>query len=230
MEKSKVEKPAATQKIAEDFNSGGYAAKIAVSLESVSKSYGSNVLLSDTNLTIHRNERIALIGANGCGKTTLLKLITGEEPCDSGTIKVSSNIKIAYMSQIITFDNENATVIETLRNATGLPEGKARSILSRFKFNAPDVVKKVSNLSGGEKSRLKLCLLMQEQANFLILDEPTNHLDIDSREWIEDAVSEFSGTMLFISHDRFFLNRFASKIWSMENGEITVIDGGGENA
>ncbi|MCL2565018.1 MAG: ATP-binding cassette domain-containing protein [Defluviitaleaceae bacterium] len=221
----KVDKPLMSRKMTEDFNSGGHAAKEVVSFDSVSKSYGSNMLLDDVSLSIGRNNRIALIGANGCGKTTLLKLIMGEELCESGALKVSSNIKIAYMSQIIVFDDENATVFETLQNQVSLPEEKLRSILARFRFRTPDVIKKVRNLSGGEKSRLKLCLLMQNQANFLILDEPTNHLDIESREWIEDAVADFNGTMLFISHDRFFLNRFASKIWSMKDGKITVYDG-----
>jgi len=222
----KVERPVTSKKMAEDFNSGGYAAKEIVALDSVYKSYGDNVLMRDVSLSIGRNDRLALIGANGCGKTTLLNLIMGAESCDSGTVKVSSNVKIAYMPQIISFDDENATVLDTLRNAVGLPEEKLRSILARFRFRAEDVLKSVSNLSGGEKSRLKLCLLMQNQANFLILDEPTNHLDIESREWIEDAVSDWDGTMLFISHDRYFLNKFASKIWSMKDGVITQFIGG----
>ena len=221
IERSKVEKPIVTRKMNEDFSSGGYAAKIVVSLESTCKRYGSNLLLDSVTLNILRNDRIALIGANGCGKSTLIRLITGEEPCDSGLVKVSSNIKIAYMPQIIRFDNENATVLETLRNEIGLPDDKLRSILVRFNFNSLDVIKKVCNLSGGEKSRLKLCLLMQTKANFLILDEPTNHLDIDSREWIEDAVSDWDCTMLFISHDRYFLDKFATKVWSMKDGLIS---------
>jgi len=225
----KVDKPTISRKMTEDFNSGGHAAKEVVSLDSVRKSYGSNALLNDVSLSIGRNDRIALIGANGSGKTTLLKMIMGEETCDSGTVKVSSNIKTAYMSQIIVFDDVSATVLDTLRNIAPLPEEKLRSILARFRFKALDVIKKVSNLSGGEKSRLKLCLLMQNQSNFLILDEPTNHLDIESREWMEDAISDFNGTMLFISHDRFFLNQFASKIWSMKDGEITAFDGGFED-
>jgi len=225
----KVDKPSTSKKITEEFNSGGYAAKEVVSFDSVCKSYGTNVLLNEVDLSIGKNDSIALIGANGCGKTTLLKLIMGEESSDSGIVKVSSNIKIAYMSQIITFDDENATVLDTLRNAVPLTEDKLRAILAGFRFKAQDVMKQVSNLSGGEKSRLKLCLLMQNKANFLILDEPTNHLDIDSREWIEDAVSEFEGTMLFISHDRYFLNKFATKIWSMKDGEITEYIGSFED-
>ena len=221
-----VEKPAASKKIAEDFNGGGYAAKEVLSLDSVHKCYGSNVLLRDVSLSVRRNDRIALIGANGCGKTTLLRLILGEEPCDRGVVKVSSNISIAYMPQIIHFDDDNATVLDTLRTVTPLPEDKVRSILSRFRFQSPDVAKRVGDLSGGEKSRLKLCMLMQNQANCLILDEPSNHLDIESREWIEDAVSDWSGTMLFISHDRYFLEKFASKIWHMKDGGITEFVGG----
>lgn len=222
----KVEKPVSSRKMTEDFNGGGYAAKQVVTLDSVCKSYGANVLLDDVSLCVNRNDRIALIGPNGCGKSTLLRLITGEEPCDSGLVKVSGNIQIAYMPQIIRFDDENATVLEILRGAAGVPEEKLRGILARFRFGAPDAAKKAANLSGGEKSRLKLCLLMQNKANFLILDEPTNHLDIESREWIEDAVGDWGGTMLFISHDRYFLNKFASKIWCMKDGGIIEFNGG----
>ena len=226
IEKSKVDKPFASRKLTEDFNSGGHAAKIVVSLEGACKAYGSNILLDNVEQNLLRNDRLALIGANGCGKSTLIRLIMGEEPCDSGEVKVSSNINIAYISQIIHFDDEQATVLDTLRNTVELTQDKARSILFSFLFNAQDIQKKVGNLSGGERSRLKLCLLMQTRANFLILDEPTNHLDIPSREWLEDAVADFDGTMLFISHDRFFLNRFASKVWSMKDGNISAFDGG----
>ena len=223
----KIEKPVARiKKSTEDFNSGGYAAKQLVTLDSVCKSYGNNKLMDDVNLTINRNDSIALIGANGCGKTTLLRLIMGEEQSDSGLIKVSSNVKIVYMPQIIHFDDENSTILETLRSAAGLPEDKNRAILAGFRFKAADVSKKVGNLSGGERSRLKLCLLMQNKANFLILDEPTNHLDIESREWIEEAVADFDGTKLFISHDRYFLNKFSTKIWSMKDGDIVDFHGG----
>jgi len=221
----KVEKPTTSRKMTENFNSGGHAAKEVLLLESVYKSYGSNVLMEDLSLSITRNERIALIGPNGCGKTTLLKLIMGQEPSDSGVVKLSSNIKIAYMSQIILFDNENATVLETAQNAIGLLEAQIRNILARFQFRGEDVLKRVKSLSGGEKSRLRLCILMQSEANFLILDEPTNHLDIDSREWIENAVADWDVTMLFISHDRYFLNKFASKIWSMKDRTITAFEG-----
>ena len=221
----KVEKPITTRKITEDFKTGIHAGKQIVALEAVRKSYGDKLIINNANLTINRNDSIALIGPNGCGKTTLLKLIMGDEASDSGVVKVSESVKIAYMSQIITFEDENATVLDTLRYTFGHTMEKARSILAGFRFNANDILKKVSSLSGGEKSRLRLCLLMQDKINFLILDEPTNHLDIESRKWIEDAVSDFEGTKLFISHDRYFLNKFASRIWSMKDGEIDDFHG-----
>ena len=221
----KADKPKTSKKMTEDFNRGGHVSKELVSFDLVSKSYGSKVLLNNVSLGIGRNDSIALIGENGCGKTTLLKLIMGEEAWDSGIVRVSTNVKIAYMPQIIQFDDDSATVLDTLRYAFDLTVGKARGILANFRFKAPDVLKKVSSLSGGEKSRLKLCLLMQDKVNFLILDEPTNHLDIDSREWIEDAVSDWGATMLFISHDRYFLNKFATRIWSMKDGGIRDFHG-----
>ena len=216
----KIDRPVAAKKIAAEFDSGGYASKEIVSLDSVCKSYENKAIVSDLNLTIRRNEHIALVGQNGCGKSTLLKMIIGEEPSDSGELKISPSVKPAYMSQIITFENTEATVLETLRRETGATDQKARNILAGFHFGAYDVEKKVSSLSGGEKSRLKLCLMMQENVNFLLLDEPTNHLDTDSREWIEGALSDFVGAMLFVSHDRYFLNKFADKVWSMDNGAI----------
>jgi len=221
----KIDRPVSTRKITEEFSGGGYAAKEAVILEDVTKSFGTTKILDKANQVIRRNDRIALVGENGSGKTTILKMILGEEPCDSGLVKVSSNIKIAYMSQIILFDDEEATVLQTLRNAIDLPEDKTRAILASFDFRTQDVLKKVNTLSGGEKSRLKLCILMQTKVNFLILDEPTNHLDIPSRQWIEDAVAEWDCTLLFVSHDRFFLNKFATKIWSIKDGLITEFTG-----
>ena len=222
----KIDKPLTTQKLTAGFDSGGYASKEIVSLDSVCKSYGTKVILCDLNLKVHRNERIALIGANGCGKTTILKMITGEEQPDSGDFKISPSVKPAYMSQIITFEDMDATVLDTLRYATGVTAEKARSILAGFDFRTADINKKVGVLSGGEKSRLKLCIMMQKNVNFLLLDEPTNHLDIASREWIENALADFEGTMLFVSHDRYFLSRFAEQIWSMEDGIITKYDCG----
>ncbi len=217
----KIDRPARERALTAEFDSGGHVAKELVSIDSVCKNYGSKALLKDLDLQIYRNDCIALAGANGCGKSTLLKMIMNEESCDSGVIKMSVNVKPAYMPQIITFANEDATVLDTLRSEISVSEERARSILAGFHFRAVDVMKKVNTLSGGEKSRLKLCLMMQHDVNFLLLDEPTNHLDIASREWIEKALTDFEGTMLFVSHDRYFLNKFADKVWSINSGMVT---------
>lgn len=224
----KVQKPITDRKLTAEFSGGGYASKEIILFDSVYKSYGTKEILSNLNFQLCRNDRIALVGANGCGKTTLIKMILNEEPCDSGTIKISTNSKPAYMSQMITFPDHNATVLDALRCESAISEQKARSILAGFHFKATDVNKKVSTLSGGEKSRLKLCLMMHNDTNLLLLDEPTNHLDIASREWLENALTDFKGTMLFVSHDRYFLNKFASKIWSIQDGVITEYNCGFE--
>jgi len=222
----KVGKPITSRKLTRGFDSGGYVSKELVIFDSVNKSYGNKTIVNNVDLSIYRNNCIALFGANGCGKTTLLKMIMNEEQCDSGEVKMSVNVKPAYMPQIITFSDMDATVLDTLRYTLGLSVERARSILAGFHFNTADIMKKVSSLSGGEKNRLKLCLMMQNDVNFLLLDEPTNHLDIASREWIENALANFDGTMLFVSHDRYFLNKFANTIWSMEEGNITRYDCG----
>ena len=222
----KVDRPVTERRLTAEFDSAGYAAKVIVSFDSVSKRYGTKELLHDLSLDIRRNERIALIGSNGCGKTTLLNMLMGGEPPDSGTIKLSPSVKAAYLSQIITFEDMDATVLDILRYAADVSVEKARSILAGFHFKAADVMKKAGVLSGGEKSRLQLCMMMQENVNFLLLDEPTNHLDIASREWIENVLADFDGTILFVSHDRYFLNQFADQIWSMENGAVTRYDCG----
>jgi len=219
----RIDRPAASRKITEDFKMGGHAGKEVVSFDEVSKQYGEKVLLDKVSLVVRRNDRVALVGTNGCGKSTLVKMISGDIEADSGIVKIASNIKFAYLPQMVTFDDDSLTALETARNHTGLPEDKARAMLAAFNFRQTDVIKKVSSLSGGEKSRLKLCLLMQDKINFLILDEPTNHLDIESREWIENAVADFDGTLLLISHDRYFLDKFASKIWNMGGGVVEEI-------
>ena len=222
----KVDKPKRARRIAKEFGDSVHAAKVMVSFDAVSKQYGDNILMDGVDLDIRRGDRIALIGANGCGKTTLLKIILGEEAHDSGIVKKSENARIAYMPQIIEFDNPEATILDTFREATGEKQEKARSVLAGFHFRAEDVMKKVGTLSGGEKSRLKLCLLMQNNINLLILDEPTNHLDIESREWIEQAIEKFDGIILFISHDRYFLGKFVETIWAMEGGKVDAWDCG----
>jgi ATPase subunit of ABC transporter with duplicated ATPase domains len=168
----KVDKPVSYKRLTGDFDGGGYVSKEIVSLDAVSKRFGDKTIVRDLDLKIYRNQRIALIGPNGCGKSTLLKMIMGEAEPDGGAVKIAPSVKPAYMSQIITFDDPDASVLDTLRHTLGVTDEKARSILAAFHFRAADVHKKVGVLSGGEKSRLRLCIMMQEKVNFLCSTNP----------------------------------------------------------
>ncbi len=215
-----IEKPKSERKIGVEFTTKGFSGKDVIVLEDVEKRFGDRVLWKHANLTIQRNERVAIIGDNGTGKTTLLKLIMGDIAPEKGVVKLGNSIKPAYLPQLVSFEKPEFTVLDTIRYEFETSEEKARFILAPFNFKGEDVLKTVSSLSGGEKSRLRLCILMQNDCNLLMLDEPTNHLDLSSREWIEKSVSDFKGTVVFISHDRYFINRFATRIWSFENLKI----------
>ena len=191
-------------------------------LKDVSKSFGDRQLFHDVTLQVEGEERIALLGDNGTGKSTLIKILMGEEQPDTGRIKYGPSVRTAYLPQIIHFDDPSRSLVDTMLYAKrGFTTQDARDRLAAFNFRGEDVFKSVSVLSGGEQSRLRLCMLMDEAINFLILDEPTNHLDIDSREWIEEAVEAYEGTLLFVSHDRYFINRFATRVWELADGKIT---------
>jgi ATPase subunit of ABC transporter with duplicated ATPase domains len=217
--------PVKDRGITSSFQQENFSGKEIAILNGVSKSYGENKILDDISIKVYRGERVALLGRNGCGKTTLLKLITNEEQPDSGTAKLGESIKYALLQQNIAFEKPERSVLDTIRYDLEISDSAARNLLAAYKFRGSDVFKKVEALSGGEKTRLMLCLLMQKDVNMLILDEPTNHLDIASREWIEECVEEFGGTILFVSHDRYFISRFAEKIWELENGRISTFQG-----
>lgn len=209
----KVEKPSNINYQAQlDFGSAERSGKDVLEIQQLTKSFGNKMLLQDADLCIYYQEHVAMIGKNGCGKTTLIKMLLGDELPDAGVIKIGSSLKIAYLPQKVTFSHEDWTVLETYREDANLSEGKARELLAKHLFTKDSVFKKVQNLSGGERSRLKFAMLMRQEINFLILDEPTNHLDIPSRERLEEALLEFQGTILMISHDRYFMNRLASRI------------------
>lgn len=195
-------------------------------IDGVSKSFGKRTLFSNLELIIEGCERIALIGDNGTGKSTLIKLIIGEDVPDSGMLRRGPSVKTAYLPQIIKFDFPNRSLLDTMLYSEKCTPQGARDRLASFRFSGEDVYKPVSALSGGEQSRLRLCMLMRGEVNFLILDEPTNHLDIQSREWIEEAVDDYNEALLFVSHDRYFIERFATRIWALENGTITDFRGG----
>lgn len=186
----------------------------------MSKRYKDKELFTNLDLLVSYGERTALIGANGSGKTTFLKIVLGEEISDEGSVKIGESVKLAYLPQNIQFNNEELTVVECFREDVMILEGKAREYLSKFMFYGSSVFKKVKHLSGGEKVRLKLSKLLYEDINFLILDEPTNHLDIESIEALEAALEDFKGTILFISHDRYFINKMANRIIAVENKQF----------
>ncbi|MCL2568317.1 MAG: ABC-F family ATP-binding cassette domain-containing protein [Oscillospiraceae bacterium] len=194
-------------------------------LKKLAKRFDNRTLFEDINLESGGGERIALIGDNGTGKSTLLKLIVGEEAPDSGSIKFGPAVKKAYLPQHIRFDSPNRNMVDTLLYELGVSPQTARNRLGAFKFHGEDVFTPVSALSGGEQSRLRLCMLMEGDVNLLILDEPTNHLDIQSREWIEEVLEDYTEALLFVSHDRYFISRFATRIWTLENGQITDFHG-----
>jgi len=218
----RVDRPLINQpKIKLEFAKVDRSGKDVVSIKGICKRYEDNSVLENLYLDVRYGESTALIGSNGSGKSTIIKTILGEVIPEQGKIKLGSNTQIGYLPQNVIFNNENLTVIEAFREDITISEGTARGILAKFLFYGEHVFKKVKNLSGGEKSRLKLCKLIQNDINLLILDEPTNHLDIDSREVLEEALIEFAGTILFISHDRFFINKLATRLCEIENKKIT---------
>ena len=202
------------------FSSTGFWGDNVAKLANIDKAYGEKILFQDLSLTIENGDRIALIGDNGCGKTTLLDIIARISQPDRGSVTYNPSVKSALLPQVIRFADENRTILDTVLYDLNVSTQTARNRLASFLFFGDDVFDRVSTLSGGERSRLKLCELMAANINFLMLDEPTNHLDITSREWIEEAVAEFDGALLFVSHDRFFISRFANRIWELRDGVI----------
>jgi len=220
-----TEKPTKERKLTSRFGEREFHGDEAMVIESLSKSFGERTLFSGINLEVAGGERIALLGDNGTGKSTFLKIVMEEELPDSGSVYLGPSIRIGYLPQIIRFDRPERNLVDTMLYAQNCSTQEARDRLAAFKFRGEDVFKPVSALSGGEQSRLRLCMLMDSKINLLILDEPTNHLDIDSREWIEEAVGEFGGNLLFVSHDRYFIEKFATRIWFLEDGKILDFKG-----
>ena len=215
-------KPTKARKMDARFNTAEFHGDEVISMRNLAKSFGDKHLFDGITLKIEGGERIALIGDNGTGKSTLIKMIMGELYPDDGRIRTGPQVRSAYLPQIIHFDHPDWNLVENMMAAKrGLSAQSARNRLAAYEFRGEDVMKPVSVLSGGEQSRLRLCMLMDDEINFLILDEPTNHLDIASREWIEEAVEAYDGTLLFVSHDRYFINRFATRIWELSEGTIT---------
>ncbi|MGV2941648.1 ribosomal protection-like ABC-F family protein [Mesobacillus sp. LC4] len=202
------------------FSDGMRSGKETIKAIGVSKRYEDKVIFDNADLMVHYGERVGLVGPNGSGKTTLLKMLLGEEQPDAGVIELGANVMAAYLPQKIEFKNEELTVLECFREDISIVEGKAREYLAKFMFYKKSVFKKVKFLSGGERIRLKLAMLMYQDINLLILDEPTNHLDIDSIETLEAALEDFKGTIFFISHDRYFINKIGERVIAVEDGGL----------
>ena len=226
MEKlQQTERPKSDRKLTVKFQESEFFADEVLIADNVSKSFGDRQLFHDLHLEVAAGERIGLIGDNGTGKSTFLKLIMNEEEPDTGWIRKGPAVRVAYLPQIVTFPVLDRSIYDTMLYETKCTPQSARDRLAAFGFMGEDVFKPVGTLSGGERSRLKLCMLMGEQINLLILDEPTNHLDIASREWMEDALMDYSEALLFVSHDRYFIEKFATRIWELRDGGITDYKG-----
>ncbi|MCR5655576.1 MAG: ABC-F family ATP-binding cassette domain-containing protein [Lachnospiraceae bacterium] len=194
--------------------------------EGLKKAYGDNLLFSDVHFTIRRGEHVAMIGRNGTGKTTILKILNEVETQDAGSVKLGTNVEVGYYDQEHHVLDMNKTIFDEISDAYPQMTGtEIRNMLAAFLFTGEDVFKKISALSGGERGRVSLAKLMLSSANFLILDEPTNHLDMESKEILEHALNHYEGTLLYVSHDRYFINRTAHRILDLENGSLVPYEG-----
>lgn len=215
----KTERPTKEKTMRARFGEKEFHGDEVLTVKGLGKSFGERRLFSDISLTVGGGERIALLGDNGTGKTTFIRTLLGELNVE-GKIKFGPSVKYGYLPQVIHFSHPERTLYDTMLYEKNCTPQTARDRLGAFMFSGEDVFKTVGTLSGGEQSRLRLCMLMNEKINLLILDEPTNHLDIASREWVECAIDEYEGTLIFVSHDRYFVNKFATRVWELENGTI----------
>ena len=216
-----TDRPEQQRRLKSRFGEKAFFGDEVLVMEGLGKSFGEKTLFSNVDLTITGGERIALIGDNGTGKSTFIKILMGEELPDAGHLYKGPTVKTAYLPQIIHFEHPERSLYDTMIYDAACTPQEARDRLASFLFTGEDVFKEVGVLSGGEQSRLRLCMLLKNDINFLILDEPTNHLDIASREWIEAAVADYEEALLFVSHDRWFIEKFADRIWELHDGVIT---------
>ncbi len=215
-----VDKPVQGWNVKLEFVNTPPSGQDVLVVEGVSKAFGAHVLFSDVNLILQRGERIALVGPNGSGKTTFLRMIVGEEEPSSGVLRTGSGVKIGYFAQEQETLNPDVNALQTVQAATGLGETEARNFLHYYLFSGDDVFTPIRDLSYGERARLALGMLVLRGCNLLLLDEPVNHLDIPSRERFEQALSDFQGTVLAVAHDRYFVQRFATGVWGLAGGTI----------
>lgn len=221
----RLNKPIVDKKAADfQINNTERTGKEVIKVNSIEKAFGSKKLFNDVNFTLFYKDSLCILGENGTGKSTILKIILNETNPDSGEVKIGSNVKIGYLPQEISFDKEDVSIVDYFSYYYGISLGEARKELAKILFSGDDVYKHISTLSGGEKSRLKLGMLIYEKVNTLILDEPTNHLDIESREVLEESLINYEGTLLFVSHDRYFVDKIANCIGEIENRKFKLYE------
>lgn len=211
LEKIEVLEKRVEKKLPIKINSCGKAGKDVLVIKSLNKSYGDNIIFKNFNMEVFGGEKVQLKGKNGSGKSTLIKIILGKDNEFSGEIKINPSVKIGYIPQEIKFNNESDTILEYFLKSYRGSETEARTFLAKYMFYGENVFKRLKELSGGERVRLLIAELVMKETNFLILDEPTNHLDISTREILEENLKEYKGTILFVSHDRYFASKIAER-------------------
>ncbi len=226
---NRVDKPVTEKTLHMAISQTGKTGREVLRMEKLSAGYDSKKLFEGVDILIKSGEKIAVIGPNGSGKSTLIKIMTDRMVPKEGIIKIGRGVKYAYLEQDVKFSRKDNSVLEEVCSELDMSISSSRNLLGKFLFSGDSVYKKIGILSGGEKSRLRLLLEMRDSVNFLVLDEPTNHLDIPSREDLEKAIRNYGGTMIFISHDRHFINAFADKIFELREGEFTVYPGNYDN-
>lgn len=218
-------RPQQKLKLGSRFSNTTYTGDTLFDIRHIKMSFGDRELFEIKDTFLRAEERVALIGPNGSGKTTLLKILLREFKAPVNHFIRGDSLKTAYLPQEISFPDESESLLDCYLATLKQTPRQARNTLARFGFRGEDVFKSIDSLSGGEKTRLKLSLIMQGDANLLILDEPTNHLDLNSREWIEEALAEYTGAMLLVSHDRYFVSKFAERVWEIRDGVFTDYSG-----
>jgi ATP-binding cassette subfamily F protein 3 len=218
--------PRDTREMSLNFGKAERSGRVVFELLDAHIAVPGKVLLHDANLWLERGEHVSLVGANGTGKTTLIRALTGERPLEGGRLATGHNVKVGYLSQHAEELGDIGTVVEVTQRATKLNPGQARALLGRFLFSGEDAEKPIAGLSGGERRRVSLAIVVASGANVLILDEPTNHLDLESREALEDALQQFDGALVLVSHDRALLDAVGTRTVAIEGGKLESYVGG----
>lgn len=220
-----LEKPKEHRNLPISFDQSKRGAEDVLVVKDYCLKAGDKELLVNANTIVKNGEKVAILGKNGTGKTSFLKAMQGEDYTQSGVCRLAGNQQVGYLSQIIEFENPKTNLLTLFMEELSIDEPKARAILFTYQFYGDDVGKRVGSLSGGEKLRLKLALMLQNKVNLLIFDEPTNHIDITTREVLEESLQAFKGTIIFVSHDRYFVNKLATKIISFEDKRLVTYNG-----